>query len=257
MTLKERLAAREALIGTFLKTPSPMLCEVLGRSDLDVVCIDAEHSPFDRRDVDACVHALLHAGKPGLVRVPSPAAEHVLNALDCGADGVVIPHVVTPGDAEAAVAAARYGLGRGYAGSTRAAGYMARNMAEHKARSATRTVVVAQIEDAAALQHLDALFAVPGIDAFFIGRADLTVSLGFDNPAERAVVAAVEAICRKGAEAGRTIGMFTSDLGELPRWLELGARLFLLGSDHGFVLSGAAELTGKVRRAFTGLQALR
>jgi 2-keto-3-deoxy-L-rhamnonate aldolase RhmA len=130
-------------------------------------------------------------------------------------------------------------------------------MAEHKARSATRTVVVAQIEDAAALQHLDALFAVPGIDAFFIGRADLTVSLGFDNPAERAVVAAVEAICRKGAEAGRTIGMFTSDLGELPRWLELGARLFLLGSDHGFVLSGAAELTGKVRRAFTGLQALR
>lgn len=250
MNLKQRLATRDPLVGTFLKTPSPMLCEVLGRTDLDVVCIDAEHAPFDRRDVDACIHALLHAGKASLVRVPSPAHEHILNALDCGADGVVIPHVITAQDAEAAVSAAHYGRGRGYAGSSRAAGYMARTMAEHKARSATRTVVIAQIEDAAALDNLDSLLAVPGIDAFFVGRADLTVSLGFDNPAEGAVVEAVELICRKGAEAGRTIGMFTGDLGELPHWLDRGASLFLLGSDHGFLLSGAAELTGRVRRAF-------
>jgi 2-keto-3-deoxy-L-rhamnonate aldolase RhmA len=248
--LKARLAAREKLVGTFLKTPAPMICEVLGRTDLDVVCIDAEHAPFDRRDIDACVHALKGAGKSVLVRVQSRAAEHTLNALDCGADGVVVPHVITAEDARRAAGFAHYGDGRGYAGSSRAAGYMARSMAEHIRLSRASTVVVAQIEDAEALSHLPDLFSVDGIDAFFIGRADLTVSLGLDDPAHPEVIAAVRQICAAGRAAGRTIGMFTGNLDEIAQWCAEGASLFLLGSDHGFMLSGAAAMTSRVRAAF-------
>ncbi|MEM6898844.1 MAG: aldolase/citrate lyase family protein [Pseudomonadota bacterium] len=250
MSLKQSLRDKTPLIGTFIKTPSAMICEVMGRSDLDVICLDAEHSPFDRRDVNDCILALEHVGKPSLVRVPANRPEYILNALDCGASGVLVPHVITGEDAAALAENAHFGTGRGYAGSTRAAGYGARKMAEHKAKSAESTVVIAQIEDAEALDHLDDIFAVGGIDAFFIGRADLSVSLGTEGPNDAAVIEAVEAICAKGQEAGVCIGMFTANLDELPKWRALGASLFLLGSDHSFMLKGAAELTVKVRSYF-------
>ena len=250
MSLKQKLRDQTPLVGTFLKTPSAMLCEVLGRSDLDLICLDAEHSPFDRGDINDCVLALQHVGKPSLVRVPANRPEHILNALDCGATGVLVPHVITGEDAESLAGNAHFGTGRGYAGSTRAAGYGARNMAEHKARSAEETVVIAQIEDAEALDNLDAIFAASTIDAFFIGRADLSVSLGADGPNDPRVIEAVEAICAKGREAGVTIGMFTGNLDELPKWRAAGASLFLLGSDHGFMLTGAAHMTAQVRSHF-------
>ena len=205
-----------------------MICEGLGRSDLDVVCIDAEHAPFDRKDINDCVLALTHVGKPSLVRVPANRPEHILNALDCGATGVLVPHVITGDDAEALARNAHFGTGRGYAGSTRAAGYGARKMAEHKAASAESTVVIAQIEDAEALEHLEDMFSVTAIDAFFIGRADLSVSLGADTSNDQLVIDAVELICAKGLEAGATIGMFTADLDVIPHCRLKGARFFLL-----------------------------
>jgi 2-keto-3-deoxy-L-rhamnonate aldolase RhmA len=250
MSLKHRLARQEPLLGTFLKTPSAMICEVLGRTDLDLVCIDAEHAPFDRRDVDACVFALNAVGKSSVVRPPSASHEHILNALDCGAEGVLIPHVATAEAARDAVDAAHYGRGRGYAGSSRAAGYGARTMAEHMAKSRDRTLVIAQIEDAEALEHLDGILGVDGLDACFIGRADLTVSMGAASMDAPEVLAAVERICRAGQAAGRTIGMFTANADEIPRWRALGASLFLLSSDHGFMLAGAAALSARVRASF-------
>lgn len=250
MTFKQHVRNKTPLVGTFLKTPSAMICEVLGRSDLDVVCLDAEHSPFDRCDINDCVLALNYVGKPSLVRVPANRPEHILNALDCGATGILVPHVISGDDARALAANAHFGTGRGYAGSTRAAGYGARKMAEHKATSSEMTTVIAQIEDAEALEHLDDILSVREIDAFFVGRADLSVSLGADGPNDQQVIDAVELICAKGREAGATIGMFTADLNEIPQWRAAGASLFLLGSDHGFLLSGAAALTQAVRGDF-------
>lgn len=250
MTLKDRLREHDPMVGTFLKTPSSMICEVLGRSDLDLVCLDAEHAPFDRQDINDCILALNHVGKPSLVRVQANRPEYILNALDCGASGILVPHIITGEDARALAANAHFGTGRGYAGSTRAAGYGARKMAEHKTKSRDATVVIAQIEDADALDHLDDIFAVGLIDAFFIGRADLSVSLGVEGPNDAIVIEAVEAICAKGREAGATIGMFTANLDEIPKWRAAGASLFLLGSDHSFMLSGATALTQTVRAHF-------
>jgi 2-keto-3-deoxy-L-rhamnonate aldolase RhmA len=247
MTLKQRLANRDLLVGTFLKTPSPIVCEVLARTDLDLVCIDAEHAPFDRRDIDACLLALSAGAKPGLVRIPSSAPEHILNALDCGADGVLCPHILSAEHAAGVAAASHYGAGRGFAGSSRSAGYTSKSMAQHLAASRDRTVVIGQIEDREALESLDSIFAQPNIDAFFIGRADLTVSLGLNDPNDAGVLNAVEHIARKGIEAGQVMGMFTANLDEIPRWRSLGVSLFILGSDHGFLLSGAAAMTSRVR----------
>ena len=247
-TLKAKLHAREPLVGTWLKTPSPMVCEVLGSTDLDLVCIDAEHSPFDRQVQDQCLHALQAASMPALVRVPAARHELVLNALDCGATGVVVPHVISADMAREVVAMSHFGAGgRGYAGSTRAAAYTRKPMAQHLRDSKDNTVVVVQIEDIEAVDAIESIAAVEGIDCLFIGRIDLTVALGAASPADPAVVEAVERICSAGVDAGVPVGMFLGDLSELDHWKEQGASLFLLSSDHGFLLQGAASLVSRFR----------
>ena len=127
---------------------------------------------------------------------------------------------------------------------------MSKNMATHLSDSAAETVVIAQIEDKEALDNLDAIFATPGIDCFFIGRSDLTVSLGYDNPGHADVVAAVEAICDKAKAAGVRVGMFTANIDEIPSWREKGVSLFILSSDHSFMLQGAQAFSQKVRTLF-------
>jgi 2-keto-3-deoxy-L-rhamnonate aldolase RhmA len=243
MTLRQRLAARDPLLGTFLKTPHPHVVEVLATCGLDLLCIDAEHAPFDRAAIDLCILAARSAGLPVLVRPQSGSAEQILNALDCGADGVLVPHVRSAEEAEAVARACRYMPGgRGYAGSSRAAGYGLRSMAEHRAASNESVVVIAQIEDREALDAIDAIAAVPDIDALFIGRADLTVALDCASPDDAPVVAAVERVVAACAAHGHPCGMFLPRATDAAHWREKGASLFLLGSDHGFLRTGAAAL---------------
>ncbi len=242
-SLKQRLAAGELIVGTFVKTPSPIVVEVLGLTALDCLVLDAEHAPFDRGTLDACLLAARAGGKETLVRVPSSAAEHILNALDCGATGVLVPHVRSAEEARACVRASHYGPGgRGYAGSSRAAAYATTPMAQYMAESAARTVVVAQIEDPEAVEDIDAIAAVEGLDALFVGRVDLTVGYGATSLDDARVVAAVERVCAAGKRAGKPVGMYLARVADVPQWRAMGATLFLLGSDHGFLLSGAAAL---------------
>lgn len=245
--LKQRLADGEILVGTFVKTPSPIIIEVLSLTALDCLCLDAEHAPFDRSAIDSCIMAARAAGKDVLVRVPSAAPEHILNALDCGATGVVVPHVRSAQDARAIVEASHYGQGRGYAGSSRAAAYTTRPMAEHMAASAARTVVVIQIEDPEAIEAIEEIAAVEGVDALFVGRVDLTVAYGKTNQDDPRVIAAVDAVCAAGQRHGRPVGMFVARVDDVPGWVAKGASLFLLSSDHGFMLAGAAALVAKVK----------
>ena len=242
--LRQRLIDGERLIGTWLKTPSPIVVEVLGLTDLDLLCIDAEHAPFGRYELDRCIHAARSADLATVVRVPTSQPHHILQALDCGATGVVVPHVMNAEQAESIARSARFGAGgRGYAGSTRAAGYATKPMADHKADSAAETVVIAQIEDADAIEHVEAIAAVEGIDAIFIGTVDLSVSMGADGPGADEVVATVEAIAAAGERAGCAVGIFANTHEQVQRFAGMGVSLFLLQSDHAFLKAGAASIT--------------
>ena len=98
--------------------------------------------------------------------------------------------------------------------------------------------------------NLEDIFATPGIDCFFIGRSDLTVSLGYNDPSHPDVVSAVEAICAKGKEANLRLGTFTANIEERPSWRAQHVSLFILASDHGFMLQGARTFSEKVRAYF-------
>ncbi len=246
-TFRTRLLAREPMMGTFLKTPSPIVCEVLGLSPLSCVCIDAEHAPFGRTEIDGCIAALRAADMPSLVRVQTGTAGEILTVLDAGANGVVLPHIVSGAQALEAVRKAQYGpRGRGYAGSSRAAHYTTKLMADHLRDSAASTIVIAQIEDAEALGNLDDIAAVDGIDCIFVGRIDLTISLSAKNPTDAIVIEAVSKICEVGARNGKIIGMFVPPTEDCAIWQAKGASFFMLASDHAFLLDGARALVNKI-----------
>jgi len=242
-TFRQRLINRETLIGTWVKTPSPIVCEVLGKTDLDALCLDAEHAPFGRTELDACIAATRATKLTPLVRVPTADPHNILNALDCGATGIVVPHVRTVEDAESICLRSLYGPGgRGYAGSTRAAGFAGKAIADQLRESAEQTSIIAQIEDVEALEAIDEIAKVERLDCLFIGRIDLTVALGKTDPNDPVVVDAVATICDAGQKANTAVGMFVTDVAEAKQWRDYGASLFLLQSDLAFLLAGGAKL---------------
>lgn len=246
-TFRKRLTNHDLLIGTFMKTPSPIVAEILGLSDLDVHCIDTEHAPFGRLETDLCVGAFRAADRPSLVRVADDSPTEIRCALDSGATGILVPHVTSADQAAAIVRAAHFGDGgRGYAGSPRAAEYTTKSMADHIADSRDRTTVVVQIEDIAALGQVAQIAAVDGVDALFVGRVDLAVAMQ-KSVSDKQVLATVRDICAAGQSAGTAVGMFTPNLEEIPDWRDAGASLFLLSSDQSMILAGANALAQSIR----------
>jgi len=115
-------------------------------------------------------------------------------------------------------------------------------MAENLKRGNEETATIAQIEDLDGLETVDEIASVEGVDCLFIGRIDLTIALGAASPNDKIVVDAVETICAAGVKANRRIGMFVGDMNEIPKWRKAGASLYVLKSDHSFILDGAKTL---------------
>jgi 2-keto-3-deoxy-L-rhamnonate aldolase RhmA len=224
--------------GTFVKTTSPQVVELLGGCGLDFAVLDAEHAPFDRTSLDLALLAGRAAALPLFVRVPDRAAATLLGVLDMGAAGVLVPHVDTAEQAQEVVAHCRYvGGDRGYSSSPRAAGYGALGMAA-AIRAGDANVVMCQIESVAAVDAAARIAAVPGVGGIFIGRADLALSMGLDSAQHPRVSEATEHVIAAGRAAGCVVGMFVGSNEERERYRALGVRWFVQGSDQG-LLRGA------------------
>ena len=247
---KTALANKEPLLGTFIKTPHPHNTEVLAKLGFATLCLDAEHAPFDRKDLDTCVLAAKANQQHVIIRIPNDHHDTILNALDIGADGIVIPHVKTAEQLKTAIQQSYYGHnGRGYAGSTRMAGYTTCNIKKNIEYNQSNTSVIAQIEDLDALDELDEICQVEGLDCLFIGRMDLTVALGETDANAPKVIETVKHIVATANKYNVTTGMFIANLDELEDWLAQQVSLFLLGSDHSFMLAGARQLQSRFANA--------
>lgn len=245
---RARMRSGERLVGTFLKTPAIEMIEVLSMSGLDCLCLDAEHAPFGRRDLDACLAIGRALDFPLLVRIPAGTPEAILQALDSGAVGIVVPHVDGPAKAEAVARAARFGAGgRGYAGSTRWAGFATRAMPDVLAQG-DETIVIAQIEEPAGVDAVDAIAATPGIDALFVGPADLAVGYGcaMDDPLIDDAYAAVARACDA---SGAAMWTWVANEGGARARAAQGVTGFLTGSEHAWMLAGARAAAEAVRGA--------
>lgn len=237
---REKLLSGAPVAGTFLKTPAFQLVEVLSQSGLDCLCLDAEHAPFDRASLDACIAIGRALDFPVLVRPGDSSAKEVLQALDYGAAGVIAPHIDSREAAEALARSARFGPGgRGYAGSTRWARYATQPMPD-VLDAAAETIVIAQIEDPAGVEAAGEIAAVEGIDGVFLGPADLSVGYGHRDQSSDELARAYEVVgqaCRDNGKHYMTFVANPEQAGD--RMRDHGVTGFMLASEHAWMRSGA------------------
>lgn len=243
---RQRLLSRVPLAGTFLKTPAYQMIEVLSQSELDFVCLDAEHAPFDRGAIDACCAMGRALDFPVLVRVGDSSAREILQALDCGAVGIVVPHVDSAAKAADVARSARFGRGgRGYAGSTRWAGFASQSMPDLLKKSQEETVVMVQIEEPDGVADCEAIAATNGIDAVFLGPADLSVGYGHDHQTSEDLFAAIERVGNAAASSGKAYVSWVANAQKAQEWSAYGMSCFFISSEHSWMRAGAtAEARG-------------
>jgi 2-keto-3-deoxy-L-rhamnonate aldolase RhmA len=241
-SFRRRLVARQNLVGSFIKTPTTHATEIYGALGYDFVVIDEEHAPFDRAITDTVLLAARASNIAGIVRVSSDDPAKILSCLDCGATGVLVPHVATVEKARAVAAAARYRGGRrGYSGSPRAGGYGATPVWNLVDEQDASVCAIAMIEDPEALDHIEAIAAVEGIHALFIGRGDLTVALGAKSSADASVRNAVDRVIAAAKKIGKPVCVMVANAAEAKEFAELGASAFIISSDQGLMRRAAAQ----------------
>lgn len=245
--LRSRLLASERLVSTFMKTPALELVELLAKSGLDYLILDAEHAPFDRARLDGCLAIGRALDFPILVRVPVGSPSEVLKVLDAGAVGVVVPHVDSVEKAVALGKSAHFGHGgRGYAGSTRWAGYATRAMTDVLAQD-TQTIVMAQIEEPEGVDAIDGIVGAEGIDAVFTGPADLSVAYGHTDVNNADLAAAMEKVGKAAKAAGKGYVTWVPNAAVANDWAKHGFTSFVVGSEHSWMLQGAKAVVADLK----------
>ncbi|MGQ0662805.1 MAG: HpcH/HpaI aldolase family protein [Pseudomonadota bacterium] len=241
--------AGEPVFGTFVFLPDPGVVEIMALAGMDFVIIDLEHSPKNWETVENMVRAAEARGLSVLIRVSENNEKGILQALELGAEGVVVPFVQTADDARKAGAAMKYAPAgtRGTCTLTRVAAYggLRAGFLDHARRLNEKTLFVAQVEDKVAVDNIASIVAAePGPDVIMIGRSDLASSLGRPGQVnDPAVLEATDWIIRAVATGGdrtRCFGIGVYGPAEAAAWLRKGCRFFFFSSD-GLILLNAAK----------------
>jgi len=244
-------------IGMTCLSGAPQMVELIGFQGFDFVMIDQEHSDgIGRRELNELIRAADAADIPALVRVANQSAEGILQALDAGAIGIIAPHVTSRADAEVLVRAAKYAPtgNRGMCPQIRAArfgGYAAWN--DYWPIANEETMVIALIKDPEGMANIDEIATTPGLDAIWIGTADLgqAMGLGFD-PGHPDLMAAQA----RGQAAARSAGKIclkglppTAVSAQMSAAIDDGYSLFMVSCDTQVFSSALAGIVTEARQA--------
>jgi 4-hydroxy-2-oxoheptanedioate aldolase len=247
-SLKDQWAAGEASLGLWASVPNSYTAEILGRSGAGYVCVDMQHGLIGYDAAWPMIQGVLVGGGNPIARVPWNEPGIIGKMLDAGAGGIIVPMVNSVAEAEAAVAACRYPP-RG----ARSFGPIAvapRNDGYY-ASSNDNVSAIPMVETVQALAAVDDIVAVPGVDAIYVGPADLSISLGLppgNNDDVPEFVEALETIVAACNNAGVIAGIHSS--GTLtPRRLEMGFRMVTVVNDSGAMSVG---IKAEMERALGG-----
>ncbi|WP_217363026.1 HpcH/HpaI aldolase/citrate lyase family protein [Roseicella sp. DB1501] len=234
-SLKQMVRSGELAAGTFLvEFVTPGIGHILAGAGCDFAFLDMEHSGFSEETVKAGLRFLEAGGIPTLVRIPSREAHDVARIADIGAEGVMLPLVGSLEVARAAVAALKYPpLGRrGVALRIAHDNYRAAPPAEALATANERTVLILMIETAEGVEQAEAIAALEGVDALWVGHFDLSASLGipgeFEHPRFRE---ATQRICAAAKKHGKGLGRLVTGEAEARQAVADGFRLIAWGGD--------------------------
>ena len=244
-SIRERVLKKELLTGTFINLGSSITTEIAGRSGLDWLLLDLEHGAGGD---ESLVHQLQAAGATPaapIVRIANNDSWRFKRILDLGASGVMVPWVSTAEEAEQVASAMRYpprGT-RGVAKLNRASGF-GQDFESYFEEANNNLLTIVQIEQMEALNNLDQIAAVDGIDVLFFGPLDMSVSMGipqqYDHPD---FIAAKKQIAEAASKAGKAAGTLLMTPDQIGPTIEQGYSFVALGSDGGAVASGMQTIS--------------
>ncbi|SEM45821.1 2,4-dihydroxyhept-2-enedioate aldolase [Loktanella fryxellensis] len=253
-TLKQRLQAGEVLTGLWLSSASTLIAELAGQAGFDWCLIDGEHSPQSLPDMLPVVQALASTPTAAVIRIPAAADWMVKQALDLGAAAVLVPLVHDAATATLMASAMRYpphghrGMGAAMARASRfgaVTGYV------HQANA--NACLIVQAESRAALDNIDAIAAVDGVDGVFIGPADLSADMGFVGQLEHPEVdEAIDHIIARTHAAGKFAGVLTFNPDRIARYRGMGVEFLGVGGDIAVLAKALRALALQSRGAGVG-----
>lgn len=245
---KRALRAQLPQIGLWTSLASALSVEVVAGAGFDWLLLDMEHAPNELPMVQAQLQAATGGTAHPIVRPPWNDMVSTKRLLDIGAQTLLFPYVQNADEARAAVASVRYppaGM-RGVALATRANRFG--RVKDYARRAQDELCVLVQAETREALDRLENIAGVEGVDGVFIGPADLHASLGFPGEtANPAVLPIIDEAIRRIRKRGKAPGILTSDEILARRYLELGALFVAVGSDMGLLARGADALAAKYK----------
>jgi 4-hydroxy-2-oxoheptanedioate aldolase len=247
-TFKRALKAGKVQIGLWCSLSHHYATELVAGSGFDWILLDTEHSPNDLESVLRQLQAAAAYPTHPVVRVPWNDMVTIKRYLDIGAQSILIPYVQNAEEAKNAVAYTRYppaGV-RGVAGATRATRFG--RVKDYAKRAHEELCVLVQVETQQALDNLEKIAAVEGVDGVFIGPADLHASLGYpgetNNPK---VMPVIDEAIKRIRKCGKAPGILTGVEADARRWLDCGGLFVAVGADTGVLARGADALAAKFK----------
>ena len=245
--VRAKLKRGEPAIGTWLTLPDPVTAQLMAKTGFEWLTVELEHTPATFETAARSFAIIAASGCVPLARVPWNTGENIKRVLDTGAWGIVVPMVNSRAEAEAVVRAARYRpIGERSIGGQLHATNFDTDAATYYARANDEILVVIMAEHVQAVENIDSILSVPGIDAVFVGPNDLHASMGLpptfdsDHPTFRDALARILAAARSN---GVPAGIHVVDAAQAQRRIKEGWQFIAVASEAGFMLSKAAEIT--------------
>lgn len=245
---KRALAEGRQQLGLWNSIPGSMIAEALATCGYDWILIDTEHAVTDVPDTLSMMQAIAAYPVSAVVRPATNDTVLIKRLLDLGAQTLLIPYVQSVDEAKAAVAATRYpphGV-RGVSSQTRASRFA--SVPDYRHRAEQELCLLLQIETALALDRIEDIAAVDGVDGLFIGPADLAASMGLPSHEHPAVLAAIHDAIRRINAAGKPAGILTVNPDFARQCIDWGTRFTAIGVDLNLVLSAARRLSAEFRK---------
>jgi 4-hydroxy-2-oxoheptanedioate aldolase len=245
-TFKRALKAGDRQIGLWCTLSSNYAIEVVAGAGFDWLLIDTEHSPNELDMVLSQLQAVAPYATHPVVRVPWNDMVTIKRFLDIGAQTLLIPYVQNEEEAKKAVAYTRYppdGV-RGLGGTTRASRFG--RVKDYARRASEELCVLVQVETRTALDSLEAIAAIDGVDGVFIGPADLHASLGYAGETSRPEVKElIDDAIRRIRKSGKAAGVLTGVEADARRWLDLGCQFVAVGLDASILARESEKLRAR------------
>lgn len=247
----QKLSDGEIVLGCAVGMAHPIAVEAAGYAGFDFVFLDTEHSALEISAIEPMILAARASGVAAIYRLHHLDAPLIGRALDIGADGILVPHVKSADHARAVVEAARYApLGRRGIGPGRPIRFGLSDAHAYMSQANDRTVVAVMIEDEEAVDDIEAIAAVDGIDVFNVGTWDLSNSLGVRLETRHPkVLAAIRRIIDAATAHGIAVGVPPDRPEEVPQLVQLGCRFFESCSAQGVLANGLQDIVKRSREA--------